>query len=84
MIKEKRLGIGKVIKPEGFSKGFDALPHGLTREAKKVICASCYWTSNTFNLKKKGKMLFRIFEIEQIEKYFESQNINAWTGEHLN
>jgi hypothetical protein len=82
-MKTKQL-LGKEVRPGGFKKGYHAMPHYMLAEARKEICDRCYWTEGNFRQKLNGKYPFRVYEIGQIENYFKSHNINAWTGETLN
>jgi hypothetical protein len=78
---KKQVLIGREMREGGFKEGFHSLPHKLLTDARAEICRLCYWNLNSFNGRLNGKRPFRIYEIEQIEKFFESHNINAWTGE---
>jgi hypothetical protein len=80
----KIAGLGKEFKEGGFKKAFDELPHGRIIQYRDEICQLCYWSVSTFKYKINGKVSFRIFEIQQIENFFQGKNLNAWTGEKLN
>ena len=82
-MKTKEPGIGKEIREGGFKKGYYSLPYRLIGESRAEICRVCYRNNGTFHVKLHGKAPFRIYEIEQIDKYFNSHNINAWTGETI-
>ena len=82
--KKRQAGTGKEYREGGFREALHSLPHKMIPEAIEEICRLCYWTYGIFNLKKNGKIAFRVYEIEQVEKYFATHNINAWTGENLN
>jgi hypothetical protein len=79
----KQVEIGREIKVGGFKEAYHSLPYKLMPQAKEDICSLCYWNAATFQAKLRGKRPFRVFEIKQIENYFEKFNINAWTGEPL-
>jgi hypothetical protein len=81
---KKPAGIGKQWKDGGFEKAYRSLPYKMIKDARKEICRICYWRDNRFMHMLRGRFPFRIYEIEQIEKFFESHNFNAWTGENLN
>jgi hypothetical protein len=82
--KVKEAGYGKEFKPGGFKEAYHSLPYKQMPEAREEICRSCYWNTLKFKTMVSGKVPFRIYEIQQIEKYFASHNLNAWTGETLN
>jgi hypothetical protein len=74
---------GKEIRKKGFKEGYHSLPHNKMRGVRDEICKLCYWSVGTFKIKLAGKVPFRIYEIEMINKCFETHNLNAWTGEPL-
>lgn len=80
---KKKPGIGKEIKEGGFKEAYHSLPYNKLKEAREEICNRCYWTEGNFRQKLNGKHPFRIYEIGQIEDYFKTYNINAWTGKNL-
>jgi hypothetical protein len=82
--KVKEAGFGKQFKVEGFREAYHSLQHKQMPEARDEICRLCYWSTSKFRSMVMGKMPFRVYEIEQIEKYFATHNLNAWTGENLN
>ena len=82
--KIKIAGPGKAYKEGGFIEALHSLPYKMVPDATKDICGLCYWSIATYRLKLRGKVPFRFYEIEQIEKYFTAHNLNAWTGEKLN
>jgi hypothetical protein len=85
MVKEqKQLSPGKVIKEGGFKQGLYALPYNQIAQARKEICALCYWSYGTFRIKLAGARPFLIFEVKELDAYFSARGINAWTGEKLN
>jgi hypothetical protein len=75
--------IGKEIKEGGFKEAYDSLPYNKRQEARKEVCKLCYWNDNIFYTKLKGRVAFRVYEIEKIESVFKTYNIDAWTGEKL-
>lgn len=75
--------LGKEIREGGFKKAYHRLPHFMLHEAKEEICNKCFWSPATFASKINGRKLFRVFEIQQIELFFLSHGINAWTGEPI-
>jgi hypothetical protein len=79
----KRPGIGKEIRTGGFRAGFECIPLKDIKAAKQEICNMCYWNPTSFYAKCNGKDLYRIYEIEQIDKFFKRYNVNAWTGEPI-
>jgi hypothetical protein len=80
----KHPGIGKEIREGGFQKGFDAIPKEFRPDARKTICELCYWGKDNFIHKLYGRRPFRLYESEQITKYFASLGIDAWTGLPIN
>jgi hypothetical protein len=80
----KNPGRGKEYREGGFITALHMLPYAFVPKAREEICQMCYWSYSIFRLKVRGKKPFRIYEIQQIEKYFSSHNLNAWTGEILN
>lgn len=82
-MEQKQALIGRETKERGFKEAYHSLPHKLLQQAKEEICRACYWNANSFNGRLNGKRPFRVYEIEQIEKFFERYNLNAWTGELL-
>jgi hypothetical protein len=82
--KKKIAGYGKEYKVGGFIAAYHSLRHKDMPAAKEEICRLCYWNNNKFKNMLIGKLPFRIYEIDQIEKFFALQNLNAWTGENLN
>lgn len=81
--KTKRIMFGKEFRDGGFKEAFDSLPYNKRMEARDEICKLCYWNINIFGTKITGRVAFRIYEIEKIESFFKTYNINAWTGEKL-
>ena len=82
-MEQKQALIGREVRAGGFKAGYHSLPHKMLQEARMEICRLCYWNINSFNGRLNGKRPFRVYEIEQIEKYFQQYNLNAWTGEEL-
>jgi len=82
--KVKEAGYGKEFKEGGFREAYHSLPYKQMPEAREVISKACYWNEPKFKSMVRGKVPFRIYEIQQIEKYFALHNLNAWTGEPLN
>jgi hypothetical protein len=78
-----KASFGKEFKEGGFREAFDMLPFKKRNEAKDELCKLCYWNANIFRTKLSGKIAFRIYEIEKVEEFFRTYNINAWTGEQL-
>jgi hypothetical protein len=81
--KEKLIRQGKEMKEGGFREAYHSLPYKKMTEAKAEICRVCYWSPSVFTLKLAGKIAFRLYEIEQIEEFFKTYNLNAWTGDPL-
>ena len=69
----------KIVKPGGFQNAFDSLPHNKRQESMEEICNLCFWNECVFKSRKIGKTPFRSYEIERIEEYFKSKNLNAWS-----
>jgi hypothetical protein len=82
-IRKKQSGLGKETKEGGFKEAYHSLQHKMLLQARDEICKLCYWNVATFRVKLKGGAPFRVYEIQQIEKFFEQYNMNAWTGESL-
>lgn len=86
MMKEqkKQVLLGKEYREGGFRRGYFSLPFNKMGEAREEICQLCFWNEDKFRRMLNGSKPFRLYEIEQLENYFRSKNINAWTGENLN
>ena len=79
----KTVSIGKEIRKGGFKAGFDSLPHKMRKDAKEEIMKLCYWHTWTFEAALRGNRVFRLFEINEIDKFFSGHKLNAWTGEQI-
>jgi hypothetical protein len=80
----KELRAGKEIREGGFVKGFNAIQKSHKPIVRKELCTLLYWGNFKFTSLLYGKRQFRIWETEQITKYFADKGINAWTGELIN
>lgn len=73
--------MSKVKKEGGFQAAFNRLPYCDRQKSQAEISAACFWESEgTFKTKLYGYALFRMFEVEALEKYFFSRGIDAWSG----